>query len=141
MTAASSATFAGNRVASRIALTIGADGGRSRATRVYEAGALRVRFPNDDHLQAIVVNTAGGITGGDRVAFDIAVEPRGAFTLTTAAAEKTYRSLGDDATVDVTLRVGAGGMLHWLPQATILFNGARLARSIEADLAGDARLL
>jgi urease accessory protein len=141
VTASSSAIFAANRVASRIALAIGADGGRSRAARVYEDGALRVRFPNDDHLQAIVVNTAGGITGGDRIAFDIAVEPGAAFTLTTAAAEKTYRSLGDDATVDVTLRVAAGGTLHWLPQETILFNGARLSRSIEADLAGDARLL
>jgi urease accessory protein len=141
MAASSSATFAANRVASRIALTVGSEGGRSRCARIYEDGALRVRFPNDDHLQAIVVNTAGGITGGDRISFDIAVGDGAELTITTAAAEKTYRSLGDDAVVDVALRVGSGATLQWLPQETILFNDARLKRSIEVDLADDARLL
>ena len=139
--ASTAKAFAGNRVASRIALTVGREGGRSRCARIYEDGALRVRFPNDDHLQAIVVNTAGGIAGGDRIAFEIAVEEGAALTLTTAAAEKAYRSLGDDAALDVTLRVAPGGMLNWLPQETILFNEARLKRSIDAELAGDARLL
>jgi urease accessory protein len=139
--AATASTFAGNRVASRIALTVGREGGRSRCARIYEDGALRVRFPNDDHLQAIVVNTAGGIAGGDRIAFDIAVDDGAALTLTTAAAEKAYRSLGDDAALDVVLRVAPGGTLNWLPQETILFNEARLKRSIDAELAGDARLL
>lgn len=141
MTASSAATFAANRIASRIAMTVAVDAGRSRCTRIYEDGALRVRFPNDEHLQAIVVNTAGGIAGGDRIAFDIAIEAGAELTLTTAAAEKAYRSLGDDATLDVTLRLADGAALHWLPQETILFNQARLARSIEVDLADGARLL
>jgi len=141
MTAASSATFAANRVASRIAMTVGVQAGRSRCMRIYEDGALRVRFPNDEQLQAIVVNTAGGIAGGDRISFDVTVEEGAGLTLTTAAAEKAYRSLGDDATLDVALRVERGATLHWLPQETILFNEARLSRSIEVDLAQDARLL
>ena len=61
--------------------------------------------------------------------------------VTTAAAEKVYRTLAPDATIDVKLAVGAGGSLAWLPQETILFDRARLKRSIEIDLAGDARLL
>lgn len=139
--AATASTFAANRVESRVAMTVALDGRRSRCARIYEDGALRVRFPNDDHLQAIVVNTAGGVAGGDRIAFDIAVEAGAALTLTTAAAEKAYRSLGDDAALDVTLRVANGGALGWLPQETILFNEARLTRTIEADLTGDGRLL
>ena len=138
---ASSKTFAANRVVSRIALTVAAVDGRSRRSRIYEDGALRVRFPNGEKLEAVVVNTAGGIAGGDRFSFDISVEWGAELTLTTAAAEKAYRSLGDDSTLDVTLSVGRGATLYWLPQETILFDQARLDRSITVDLTEDASLL
>jgi len=141
MTASSARTFAANRAVSRVAMTVVRDGARSRCTRLYEDGSLRVRFPNDDHLQAVVVNTAGGIAGGDRFAFDVTISPGASLTLTTAAAEKVYRSIGDDAAMDVALAVGAGATLHWLPQETILFDQARLKRGIEVDLADDARLV
>ncbi|MCX7310404.1 MAG: urease accessory protein UreD, partial [Alphaproteobacteria bacterium] len=133
--------FAGNRVQSRVALTVKASGGRSRRGRIYEDGALRVRFPNGDDLEAVVINTAGGIAGGDRFSFDIEVGEGAALTVTTAAAEKTYRSLGEPATMDVKLKVEAGGSLYWLPQETILFNEAQLRRSIEAVITSDAKLL
>ena len=81
------------------------------------------------------------MAGGDRFALDIAVGPGARLVVTTAAAEKVYRTLGPAATVDVRLTVGAGGALAWLPQETILFDRARLRRSIEIDLAEDARLL
>src|SRR6185295_5826133 len=80
-------------------------------------------------------------TGGDRFALDIAVEPGARLVVTTAAAEKIYRSLEPDATVDVRLTVAAGGALAWLPQETILFDRARLKRTIEIALAADARLI
>jgi urease accessory protein len=133
--------FAGNRVQSRVALSVKASAGRSRRDRIYEDGALRVRFPNGDDLEAVVINTAGGIAGGDRFAFEVDVGDGAALTVTTAAAEKTYRSLGEPATVDVKLNVGAGGSLYWLPQETILFNAAQLRRGIEADVAEDTKLL
>jgi urease accessory protein len=62
-------------------------------------------------------------------------------TVTTAAAEKVYRSLGSDTEIGVKLDVGPGGMLAWLPQESILFDQVRLRRSIDVDLAVDARLL
>jgi urease accessory protein len=133
--------FAGNRVQSRVALSVKASAGRSRRDRIYEDGALRVRFPNGDDLEAVVINTAGGIAGGDKFTFEVDVGEGAALTVTTAAAEKTYRSLGEPATVDVKLNVGAGGSLYWLPQETILFNAAQLRRGIEADVAEDAKLL
>ncbi len=91
-----SETFAANRAHSRMVFSVNADAGVSRRTRVHEAGSLRVRFPNGeraDTLDAVMVNTAGGMTGGDR--FDLAVDVgSGAkLTVTTAAAEKIYRSL------------------------------------------------
>jgi urease accessory protein len=69
------------------------------------------------------------------------VGPGAQLVVTTAAAEKVYRTLEPAATVDVRLAVGAGAALAWLPQETILFDRSRLRRSIEIDLAEDARLI
>jgi urease accessory protein len=141
---AQSEVFAGNRAIGAIALTVAAGAEGSRRQRVHEEGALRVRFPNiagSDALEAVVVNTAGGMTGGDRFDLDMAVGPGAKLTVTTAAAEKIYRSLGADTDIRVKLHVGSGGALAWLPQETILFDRIRLRRSIEADLAPNARLL
>jgi urease accessory protein len=143
-TPAQSEIFAGNRAIGRIALSVAADADRSRRQRMHEEGALRVRFPNvsnRDALEAVIVNTAGGMAGGDRFDLDIAVGSGAKLTITTAAAEKIYRSLGPDTEIRVKLGIGSGGTLGWLPQETILFDQIRLRRSIEADLAPDASLL
>jgi urease accessory protein len=143
-TPAQNEIFAGNRAIGRIALSVAAGADGSRRQRVHEEGALRVRFPNAanrDVLEAVVVNTAGGMAGGDRFDLDIAVGPGAKLSLTTAAAEKVYRSLGPDTEIDVKLHIGSGGVLAWLPQETILFDRVRLRRSIDAGLAPDATLL
>jgi urease accessory protein len=136
-------TLAANRAVGRIALAVKASGGATRRWRVREEGSLRVRCPGPPagELEAVIVNTAGGVAGGDRFSLDVAVEPGARLVVTTAAAEKVYRTLEPEAAIDVRLAVGAGGSLAWLPQETILFDRARLARSIEVDLAEDARLI
>jgi urease accessory protein len=136
--------FTANRALGRVAFTVAAGPGGSRRGRVHEAGSLRVRFPNgnpDAALDAVLVNTAGGMTGGDRFAIDISVGAAASLTLTTAAAEKIYRSLGPNTEIDVKLAVGPGGALKWLPQETIVFDQVRLRRSIDVTLARDAKLL
>jgi urease accessory protein len=136
--------FAGNRALGRIAVAVAAASGGSRRRRVHEAGALRVRFPNvtgKAALDAVIVNTAGGMTGGDRFDVDVAVGAGARLTVTTAAAEKIYRSLGPDTEIAVKLDVGAGAALAWLPQQTILFDRVRLRRSIDVALAPDADLV
>jgi urease accessory protein len=136
--------FARNRAVGRVAFSVVAVPGCSRRSRVYEAGSLRVRFPNGinrDTLDAVIVNTAGGMAGGDDFGIDIDVGPDARLTVTTAAAEKIYRSLGTDTEVGVKLKVSSGGKLAWLPQETILFDQMRLRRSIDIDLAEDSRLL
>ena len=136
--------FAGNRAIGAIALTVAAGANGSRRQRVHEEGALRVRFPNvirGEALEAVVVNTAGGMTGGDQFDLDVAAGPGAKLTVTTAAAEKIYRSLGPHTDIHVKLYVGSRGALAWLPQETILFDQIRLRRVIEVDLAPDASLL
>lgn len=135
--------FAANRATGHIALAVAARGGRTHRTRVQEDGSLRVRFPNAaaEALEAVIVNTGGGMTGGDRFGVEMAVGAGASLIAGTAAAEKIYRSTGPDAEMSVTLDVAAGARLAWLPQETILFDRARLSRRIDIDLAGDASLV
>jgi urease accessory protein len=136
-------TFAANRAIGRITLAVRRSAGITQRSLVREEGSLRVRCPGARaaELEAVIINTAGGMAGGDRFNLDMTVEPGAQLMVTTAAAEKVYRTLEPDATVDVRLAVEAGGSLAWLPQETILFDRARLRRTIEIDLAADARLL
>jgi urease accessory protein len=138
-----SETFAANRAHGRVSLNVAKSDGVTRLARVHEEGSLRVRFPHvqADALEAMIINTAGGIAGGDRFGFDAAVGPEAKLVVTTAAAEKLYRSLGPDARIDVKLEVGPGGRLAWLPQETIFFDAARLSRTIDVELTGDATLI
>ena len=138
------ATFAANRAMGRIALSVAAASGRSRRARVHEVGSLRVRFPNAadaGQLEAVMVNTAGGMAGGDRFDIEVNVGTDARLCLTSAAAEKVYRSLGPDTQISVKLGVGPAAALAWLPQETILFDRARLRRTIDLDLAHDASVL
>ena len=136
-------TFAANRAVGGITLAVRASSGLTRRARVREDGSLRVRCPGPPsaELEAVIVNTAGGIAGGDRLMLDITAEPDARILVTTAAAEKVYRTLEAAASIDVKLRLGARSSLAWLPQEMILFDQARLERAIDVDLADDARLL
>jgi urease accessory protein len=128
--------FAANRSEGRVAFTAAVADGLTRRTRVAEEGALRVRFPaaGRGELEAVLVNTAGGMTGGDRFRIEAAAGPGAQVLIGTTAAEKVYRSLGPAATVDIRLSVAAGAALRWLPQETILFDRARLTRRIDVEL-------
>jgi urease accessory protein len=137
------AIFAANRAVGSISFTAKQVEGQTRRARVHEAGSLRVRCPGApaQELEAVLINTAGGVAGGDRLNLDIAAGEGARLVVTTAAAEKVYRALGDEATIKVQLDVAAGATLAWLPQETILFDRARLSRSIDVSLAPDARIV
>jgi urease accessory protein len=136
--------FAANRATGHVALTAVAARGRTRRSRVYEDGSLRLRFPNvalGAPLEAVIVNTGGGMTGGDRFSIAMTVEEGANVLAGTVAAEKIYRSDGEDAELTVTMRVADRASLAWLPQETILFDGARLSRRIDIEMAEGASLL
>jgi urease accessory protein len=138
-----STTFAANRARGRIAVSVGAEGGHTRRHDVFEEGSLRVRFPHvrSGECEAVMVNTAGGIAGGDRFDLAFAVKEGARLAVTGAAAEKIYRSTGVDSEISLALNIAPGGRLRWLPQETILFDRARLARRIDVDIAADASLI
>jgi urease accessory protein len=140
---ANSATFAANRARGAVSFDVHRKDGATRRRHLHESGSLRVRFPSPETegLSAVLVNTAGGIAGGDRFDIDIATREDARLTVTSAAAEKIYRAEGAAARLNITLRAQARSHLAWLPQETILFDRARILRRIEIDLAVDASLL
>ena len=106
-----------------------------------QAGAARVRFPNPadgDAPEAVLLNTAGGLTGGDRFDVEVRMGAGTDATVTTAAAEKIYRARDGDTDISVTLDLEPGARLAWLPQPTILFDQSRLNRRTTVSLAGTA---
>ena len=115
---------------------------------IGESGGFRIRFPRASSpceggslCEGVLINTGGGLTGGDRVSTEATLTPGARGVLTTQAAEKVYRSDGPDAEATVALTLGPESRLDWLPQETILFDGARLRRRLRVEMAGDAALL
>jgi urease accessory protein len=117
--------------------------GVTRRRALHESGSLRVRFPSPEGegLSAVFVNTAGGIAGGDRFDIDIVAGEGARLTLTSAAAEKVYRTESSASVLNIALKAQAHSHLAWLPQETILFDRARVLRHIDIDLAETASLL
>jgi urease accessory protein len=109
---------------------------------LYQDGCAKIRLPSTHSaaLEAVLINTAGGLTGGDHMQWGGAAAPGGRMVLTTQACERIYRSTGAVAKVETRLSVGADAHLDWLPQETILFAASKLDRQIDIDLADGASL-
>ena len=132
-----------NRATGRIRLSVRAKESRTLRKGVHEAGSLRVRFPTaaPGVLEAVLINTAGGMTGGDDFSISLSLDEGAQLLAGTAAAEKIYRSTGADSALALTIDAAAGSRCLWLPQETILFDRARLSRRIDVDLSSDATLV
>ncbi|WP_295849218.1 urease accessory protein UreD [Tardiphaga sp.] len=142
-TTVASAIFAANRARGSVTFDVQMVEGKTRRRQLHESGSLRVRFPSpEDHgLSAMFVNTAGGAAGGDRFDIDVTAGEGTCLTVTTAAAEKVYRSHGPSAAINIALKVEAGAHLSWMPQETILFDRSRTERAIDIDLDATASLV
>lgn len=123
---------------------IGARGPASRLATLRHQGSAKALLPvtHGPGLHAVLLNTAGGITGGDRFAYDAHAEDDARLTLATQTAERAYRvQPGEIGEVRTTLTIGVGARIDWLAQETILFDRAALSRRLEVDMAPDATLL
>ncbi len=117
--------------------------GRTRLRDLRQSGCMKVLFPNTGRdFQAVLLNSSGGVTGGDRLSVAARAQAGSHLTLTSQAAERIYAAQpGHLGRVTNRLTVDAGARLDWLPQETILFDSAALERLLEVDLAETARFL
>lgn len=99
------------------------------------------RVPGGTAPEAVLINTAGGLTGGDVISFASEVRPGAEGVLTTQACERVYKATTGDAHVTTKLAIGDGARMAWLPQETILFDGGRLKRSLDVDMAAGSTFL
>lgn len=116
----------------------------NRLAVLYQDGCAKIRLPRaapGAPLEAVLINTAGGLTGGDRMMWSIAVGEGAGASVTTQACERIYKTTGPAARVETRAEVAADGNLAFLPQETILFDRSSFERSLSADLAPSARLL
>lgn len=121
-----------------------ATSGASRLSDLRQQGSLRALFPRGTGpaVEAVLLNTAGGLTGGDVMSVAAHAAPGTRLRLSTQAAERIYRAIeGTQARAEVRLQAEGDGRIDWLPQETILFDGARLDRRLLADLAPEATCL
>ena len=124
-------------------LVAGKRGSGTSIAGLRQQGSLKALFPrrHADSLEMVLLNTAGGLTGGDRMTVKLEADVDAHLVVSTQAAERACRAMTDSqAKVDFALNVGPGARIDWLPQETILFEGAALNRRLRADLAMDARL-
>ena len=125
-----------------------AGAGPTRLTLLHQSDPCRALLPRPEPgepLTAVTITTSGGLTDGDRLSIAVRAEAGAQVLVTGQAAEKIYRARGGgETTIAVDLTLGACARLEYMPQETILFDGARLRRrtSIAVDpgatlIAGD----
>ena len=116
--------------------------GAAAIDRLWQEGCAKLRLPKHDHgFEVVMINSSGGLTGGDRLDWSFRAGAGTTMTVTTQACEKVYAASSGVAEVHSALSVERSSRLNWLPQETILFNHSALSRAIDANLAYDAELL
>ena len=114
--------------------------GERGIVRLREDGSAKVRIPPNSH-EAILVNTAGGLAGGDDFKYEAEAHQKSKLCITSQSAERVYETLGPPATINSTLAVHEHATLHWLPRETILYDGSSLIRNMHVDLAKSSKFL
>jgi len=116
----------------------------ARIVDVFQRSPIRILFPRVGGAaveEAVLINTTGGVAGGDWLECAVTALANASIAVTSQAAEKVYRALNEPAHVATKLKADAGARLAWLPQETIVFNWGRICRDTEIELSSGAELL
>ena len=121
---------------------------RDRATCLAgrrHRGPLRVQkalYPEGGEVcQAILLHPPSGIAGGDQLRISASVGAHAHAQITTPGAGKWYRSGGAEASQTLDFKLATGATLEWMPQETIVFDGASARMQTHVELAADSRYL
>jgi urease accessory protein len=115
--------------------------GKTWIEKSQSVAPLRIQKPfypeRDSYVHCVLLHTAGGMVGGDRLNVNLLLKPQANVLLTTATAAKIYRSL-DTALYTTSIHQQQGSILEWFPQETILFGDSKYFQSLYIDLERDA---
>jgi len=131
------------RARGKVRLAFDHNDGKTKLKDLHQSGCLKLMLPRNHSPvpDAVLINTAGGLTGGDQLTTEVNLNNQAELRLATQTAERIYKSTGDAAKVSLNFNLQAGARLDWLAQETILFEGGNVRRSINAHMAKDASLL
>ena len=90
---------------------------------------------------SVILHTAGGVVGGDRLSSNFHLQPNAKALITSAAASKIYRSSRLESQQNIDIKLEPGANLEWLPQETIVFDGAIYQQNLRVELAPKASIL
>ncbi|WP_239651791.1 urease accessory protein UreD [Neosynechococcus sphagnicola] len=123
-------------------LRFGRKGNETQLIHAYTQAPLKIQRPfypeGTDVCHGVLLHTAGGMVGGDRLSMTLQLEPQAHALITTVAANKIYRSNGLAAQQVLQIQVAEGACLEWLPQETIVFSGADFRQQARIELAPQA---
>ncbi|BAW96634.1 urease accessory protein, UreD [[Synechococcus] sp. NIES-970] len=122
----------------KLSLIYGAHQGKTEMQRCFTQAPFRIQrpfYPEGDRVcHTVLLHTAGGVVGGDRLSLDLDLKPESHVFFTTAAANKIYRTNGETAQQDGVIRQAPGSILEYFPQEMIVFEGAEYHQSLRIDL-------
>ncbi len=116
-------------------------GDKTILQKSYTKAPLKIQrsfYPEIEVCHTVILHSAGGMVGGDRLSYQINLEPASQVLITTAAAAKIYRSTGEFARQQIAISLDCDAYLEWLPQDTIIFNSGLYAQNLRIDLAAGA---
>lgn len=125
-----------------VQLDYGFQNDQTHVLSAYSKAPFKVQRPfypeSDSICHSVLVHTAGGMVGGDRLSIDLTLNPQTHALITTSAAGKVYRSPGESCHQGITIEIDANAICEWVPQETILFEGAKFHQSLQVNLAPHA---
>lgn len=115
----------------------------ARLEDLFQKGCLKALFPRSALPEVTLINTSGGIAGGDTLETEISLSGQSKLSISTQACERVYRASDEALHGSVRTRLAATGNaeLYWMPQETIFYDGGRLKRRLEISASGNARVL
>jgi urease accessory protein len=114
----------------------------NQVNKFYQSGSAKVFYPKcyNEFNELVLVNTAGGITGGDLFIYNIDIQKSKIF-VTTQTAERAYKGYENSGQIKVNLSIDSDSSLFWIPQELILFDNCNLNRKIDVNLNIDSNFL
>ena len=109
---------------------------------LHQSGSLKVLIPKakSTYAEAVLINTGGGIVGGDYLSVEVNAFNETKTWVTTQASEKVYRSDGELSHLKSRINIGDNSTLFWCPKETILFNNSKFKRNLEFNIKTSSKL-
>ncbi|MEY3067340.1 MAG: urease accessory protein [Cyanobacteriota bacterium] len=110
----------------------------TQLVKAYSQAPLKIQrsfYPEGQEIcHSIILHTAGGMVGGDRLSQTINLQPETQVLLTTPAASKIYRSSGETVQNTINIEIQEQAYLEFIPREMIIFNGAIFSQNLRVNL-------